>query len=114
MNRVLAGEAALGLVAVGAVEEVDNVDLLHRDALAPGAERELHAAAWIGRDDNADAGCYDVGHLLIENLNSNVVVGQVVDAGTAATDVAVFHLHQLETGDLAQQLPRLVADALAM
>ena len=68
----------------------------------------------VGADHQAGAGALDVAELRLQDLHAEIVVGDVVDSGTATALVGLNHLHQLESGDGLEQLAWLVPNTLTM
>jgi len=77
-----------------------------------GVVRDLQRAAGIGGGDGVGAGVEQVARLALAELGGGLGVQDVPDAGRAAAQLPLGRLAQLESRDLAQQLPRLGADAL--
>src|SRR5919198_3511081 len=102
------------VVPVGPAEQVHHMD--HRDVVTPALQTHgnLHDAARIGGSNHLSARLQDALNLPGQRLLSDLGVGQVVDPGRAAAPVRLGHLHERKTGNHAQQLPGLVAHALAM
>lgn len=79
-----------------------------------GAGAKLQDTAGIGRDNDRGAGVRGVFHLVGEQIESRLGLGDVVDAGGSAAVVRPLHLHQLDTGDGANQFAWGFADLLAV
>ena len=99
---------------VSFVEHLDHVH--HALAMPPlaHARLELEHAAGIGRGDDVGLRQIHVGHFLSQNIHRETGVQHVVNAGAAAANIGKRHLAELESRNGAQQLPRSIADLLAV
>ena len=75
---------------------------------------DLQAAADVGAHGQLRPAAGQVGGLDAAQFGGHLRLHQVVDAGAAAADPRLHGLKQLHMGDLAQEVPGLVADALAV
>src|SRR3954447_6131670 len=75
---------------------------------------DLEHAAGIGGRHRLGAGVEQVLGLALAELLGGLGLHEVVDPGRAAADLPVPRLHQLELGDRAQELTRLLAHALGV
>src|SRR5215813_2157150 len=80
-------------------------------AAPPG---DLQEAAWVGRRDHPRPGLGDPRELLVQEIARNARFEKVVDAGAAATELAVAELDQAKAGDPAEQLPGLEPQPLTV
>ena len=86
-----------------------------RDACALAARIEpatqMREASGVIRDDELRRGRVGIRELAIENARRDLGVIERERPSEAATHARFGHLGDLETGDLAQQTPRLVVEA---
>ena len=75
---------------------------------------DLQAAADVGAHGQFRPAARQVGGLDAAQFRGHLGLHQVVDAGAAAADPRLHGLKQLHMGDLAQEVPGLVVDALAV
>src|SRR5216683_5413809 len=86
----------------------------HRRALRPESRFQLHLTPWIGGHDHLRARAGDVLELLAQNPRRHRGLQRAVKTRSAAADVWVPHLDQLDAGDGTDEVARLLADALRM
>ena len=77
-----------------------------------GAGAQLHHAAGVAGGNNVGLGRGDVFHFAFEDAARHLLVGDVVDAGSAAAEVGVGDGRQFQAGNLLQQVARLLANLL--
>jgi hypothetical protein len=94
------------------IEQLDRVVDGELLAELAGVGGDLEDAAGVGGDDGAGAGREQALGLAAAELGGRLGLEQVVDAGRAAADLPALGLAELEAGDLAEQVPRLLADRL--
>src|SRR6059058_2779707 len=74
----------------------------------------LKDAAGVSGCDHLRPRIDDVAHLPAKRLFGNLGVGEVVDTGRTATPVGLLHLDQLDAGNHAEHLSRLLVHPLTM
>src|SRR5438093_190572 len=90
---------------------MDDGDVQAARASAPG---DLHETAGIPRRDDRGSRLGDPRHLELEELARDPWLEDVVDSRAPAAEVALRELHEPEAGDPPEELPRLLAHALAV
>ena len=104
----------LALQAVGPVKQFHRVKDLDLPAVPVYTVPDLQDAAGIAGGHHVGRSLPDVVHLAREQPVRHGGMGNVVNAGAAAAPVRFLQFDEFETGNQAQQVPWLLADALAV
>src|SRR5688500_4477547 len=86
----------------------------HLGASGAQPRLDLQQATRVGGDDNLRTGPEDVLDLALLEAGSHRRFGQVITAGTAATDVGFGEFHIVSAGHGTHELTRWLSDLLRM
>src|SRR5215831_7987315 len=100
--------------AIGAVENLHQVQHVDGEPLRAQPRLDLQDAAGVGRHHRLGPGGSDVADLASEQTGGHLGLGEVIDAGRAAAPVGFREIDQTQLRDLAEELTRGALDLLAV